>query len=245
MKLKGIFIVAISMFTSGSLYATTMVNSITLSGGVNLTGATLNGGTSFTSTNFDPVSSVVSENNQTDYDIFWRNGDTKPNDGNLDLLTGLNITTGILNPGNTGAGYINLFLSGLATSGVLIFNPDSATGSAESWAVSAIDGSGNLIGTTVNFAKQQSSGGANSVTDLGNTGTGFEFDRDSASNFTQNIYGIYIANSEFGLDSVSGIRITSDGGDPSLVVGVVPEPSGLLTLFCVTAGGLLSYRRRI
>ncbi len=244
-KAPGLFVMSLLVSAlSNHVSATTMVTGITLSGGTNLTGASLQSGTTINTSQLVGLSGVASQNVQADYDIFWRNGDVKPSDSSLDsVFLNMNVTDGLLNPGASGAGFVNFFFNVAATSGVLLFNPDSVTGGAESWSVSAIDGTGALVGNAVTFGKQLGINGTPSVTDLGDTGVSFDFSRDSGSDFNQNIYGIFIANSEFGQSGIAGVRVTSDGADPSLVAGVIPEPSGIL-LAGLGSLALLARRRR-
>lgn len=211
--------------------ATVALTSATLSGN-DLQSATLVGGRVIGSSEISAVASVTPQNSSATFDIFWKQGDTEPDNTTLDsVLLGLDVTTGVLNPQSTGTGFINFSFSSTISDGIMIFNPDT-TPDAESWTVRALDGSSTVIGNSVAFGEA----------DMGDTGNEFTFDRNSAGPFTQDIYGIYIPISDFGVSSLEGIRISTSDGDPSLLVGVIPEASTLAYLVVLIPLALISRR---
>ncbi len=217
--------------------AVTAVSSITSSGTSTthdvLETATV-GTTLYSSSQIIQVASAVSENTRADYDIAWKSSAPKPDDSTLSALSDASFTTGLLNPGNSGpAGFLNFTLSSPATVGVILFEHNAAA--TENFSLRAFDGSGTLIGNAVAFQAATSAFGA--VT------ADINFSRDSGTGFTQRIFGAFVPIADFGVGSAAGFRLTSPDGDPTLLVGVVPEPASAL-LAAAGACGMFLRRRR-
>ena len=190
----------------------------------NLTSVTF-GSTTFGSDALVQVSDVSATN---DTGIYWGKGDSQPSPTTTaNVMDDLDITTGKAN--NVA---MNLMFEKPITDSngelpdVAIF--EIAEGSqSDSWTVEAIVGgtaaSPVFGGTAYTFTQNMTNGFAD-------TGHQIQF-RLGAQTLNQDIYGIGLDFQALGLDpntdTLLGVRVTTSGGDPNLVVGIIPAPAAL------------------
>ncbi len=208
----------------------------------NLTSLTT-GGVTFSSPQFISISTVINDS-ATPPDTYRGRAVTPYTDPTVsDAFTDLDVTTGLAN-----AVRLDLYfstpiqnLNGSAADFALL---EIATGAQnDGWSIQAIVG-----GTTTNpvlggsaFSFTQSNAG-----NFGTTGTDVRVTRDGAESLDQTLYGAAYDFSALGINDatpVLGLRVISSGGDPSLVVGLVPEPSSAAALLLGFALGIFRRKR--
>ena len=248
---RSICFVAVAAFLFAALaHAATPIDSITTNppgvafdNTVDVTSVTVDGNTF--SNLLGPTSAGLTGAPPASFDFFWGSNAVAVEPLTpLGAVGGSDLSNGILNPGNTGQGLLNVifpetvyeFNGGGAD--LFLFNPDAGAAN-ETWSLQAIIGGTVedpiLAGHVVNFTDA----------DFADLDIAISHQRNSAGDFTQDVFGTALSISDFGVGQLIGLQVNTPNGDPSAILAqAVPEPASIALWTLIGLVGLgYGYRR--